>query len=176
MKRTIIPVGPFHPIQEEPEFFQITVEGERVVDMDVRLSYNHRGMEKLCEDLTYDQIPILLARICGICSASHPMAFCQALEDLCGVEVPIRARYIRSIICEIIDDGIGIPQAERPNLMQDFFRASNARASGQEGTGLGLSIVREIVDKSGGRLSIESLEDLGTCAVVTLPCIPQEKG
>jgi signal transduction histidine kinase len=53
--------------------------------------------------------------------------------------------------------------------MQDFFRASNARASGQEGTGLGLSIVREIVDKSGGRLSIESLENLGTCAVVTLP-------
>ena len=101
MKRTIIPVGPFHPIQEEPEFFQITVEGERVVDMDVRLSYNHRGMEKLCQGLTYDQIPLLLARICGICSASHPMAFAKALEDLCGVEVPVRARYIRSIICEM---------------------------------------------------------------------------
>ena len=101
MKRTIIPVGPYHPIQEEPEFFQLTVEGERVVDMDVRISYNHRGIEKLCQDLTYDQIPILLARICGICSASHPMAFCQALEDLCGAEVPLRARYIRSIICEM---------------------------------------------------------------------------
>jgi len=101
MKRTIIPVGPFHPILEEPEFFQLTVEGERVVDMDVRLSYNHRGIEKLCQDLTYDQIPLLLARICGICSASHPMAFCQALEDCCGVEVPLRARYIRSIICEM---------------------------------------------------------------------------
>jgi NADH-quinone oxidoreductase subunit D len=101
MKRTVIPVGPFHPIQEEPEFFQLTVEGERVVDMDVRLSYNHRGIEKLCQDLTYDQIPLLLARICGICSASHPMAFCQAVEDLCGIEVPLRARYIRSIICEM---------------------------------------------------------------------------
>jgi len=101
MKRTVIPVGPFHPIQEEPEFFQLTVEGERVVDMDVRISYNHRGMEKLCQDLTYDQIPLLLARICGICSASHPMAFCQALEDLTGVDVPVRARHIRSIICEL---------------------------------------------------------------------------
>ena len=101
MKRTIIPVGPFHPIQEEPEFFQLTVEGETVVDMDVRLSYNHRGIEKLCQDLTYDQIPLLLARICGICSASHPMAFCQALEDLTGAEVPLRARHIRSIICEM---------------------------------------------------------------------------
>ena len=101
MKRTVIPIGPFHPIQEEPEFFQLTVEGERVVDVDVRLSYNHRGIERLCQDLTYDQIPFLLARICGICSASHPMAFCQAGEDLCGVEVPSRGLYLRSIICEL---------------------------------------------------------------------------
>jgi len=101
MKRTVIPVGPFHPIQEEPEFFQLTVEGERIVDVDVRISYNHRGIERLCQDLTYDQIPFLLARICGICSASHPMAFCQAVEDLCGVEVPLRSRHIRSIVCEL---------------------------------------------------------------------------
>ena len=101
MKRTVIPIGPFHPIQEEPEFFQLTVEGETVVDADVRLSYNHRGIEQLCQDLTYDQIPFLLARICGICSASHPMAFCQAGEDLTGVEVPPRGRYLRTIICEL---------------------------------------------------------------------------
>jgi len=86
---------------EEPEFFQLFVEGERVVDVDVRLSYNHRGMEKRCETLTYDQIPLLLARICGICSASHPMACASALEDLCGIEAPPRAQYIRSIICEL---------------------------------------------------------------------------
>lgn len=101
MKRTVIPVGPFHPIQEEPEFFQLTVEGETVVDVDVRLSFNHRGIERLCQDLTYDQIPFLLARICGICSASHPMAFCQACEDLMGVEVPLRGRHIRTIVCEL---------------------------------------------------------------------------
>jgi len=101
MKRTIVPIGPFHPIQEEPEFFQLTVEGETVVDADVRLSYNHRGIERLCQDLTYDQIPFLLARICGICSASHPMAFCQAGEDLIGVEVPPRGQFLRTIICEL---------------------------------------------------------------------------
>jgi len=101
MTRTIIPIGPFHPIQEEPEFFQLTVEGEIIVEADVRISYNHRGIERLCQDLTYDQIPFLLARICGICSASHPMAFCQACEDLCGVEVPERAVYLRSLICEL---------------------------------------------------------------------------
>jgi NADH-quinone oxidoreductase subunit D len=101
MKRTVVPVGPFHPILEEPVRFELHVEGERVVDADVRISHNHRGMEKLCEDLTYDQIPFLLARVCGICSASHPMAFCNALEDLCGIEPPPRAQYIRTLICEL---------------------------------------------------------------------------
>lgn len=86
---------------EEPEFFQLYVEGETVVDCDVRLSYNHRGMEKRCESLTFDQIPLLLARICGICSASHPMACARAFEDLCGIDVPQRAKLIRTIICEL---------------------------------------------------------------------------
>jgi len=101
MKRTIVPIGPFHPIQEEPEFFELSVEGETVVDADVRLSYNHRGIEKRCEAFTYDQIPFLLARICGICSGSHPGAFCQALEDLGGIEVPPRAKLLRTIILEL---------------------------------------------------------------------------
>ena len=86
---------------EEPEFFQLYVEGETVVDCDVRISYNHRGMEKRCETLTFDQIPLLLARICGICSASHPMASARAFEDLCGIEVPQRAKLIRTIVCEL---------------------------------------------------------------------------
>ncbi len=101
MTRTVVPIGPFHPILEEPLRFELYVEGETIVDVDVRLSHNHRGMEKMCEDLTYDQIPFLLARVCGICSASHPMAFCNAMEDLCGCEVPPRAQYIRTLICEL---------------------------------------------------------------------------
>ena len=47
MAKTIVPIGPYHPLQEEPEFFTLTVEGERVVDIDVRVGYNHRGIEKL---------------------------------------------------------------------------------------------------------------------------------
>jgi len=58
-------------------------------------------MEKRCETLTYDQIPLLLARICGICSASHPMACASALEDLCDCDVPPRAQLIRTIVCEL---------------------------------------------------------------------------
>ena len=91
-----------------------------------------------------------------------------------GGHVKVASRVSHGeIICEVIDDGIGIPEAEKENLFQDFFRAANARASGQEGTGLGLSIVKEIITKYGGRVVIESLESLGTCVAFYLPLGPQ---
>ncbi len=105
MKKTInkpiLPIGPFHPLQEEMEFFQLTIDGEIVTDIDVRLSYNHRGMEKIAESLQFDQIPFLVSRICGICSASHPLAYVQAVEELAGITPPDRALYVRTIINEL---------------------------------------------------------------------------
>jgi NADH-quinone oxidoreductase subunit D len=100
MEKTIIPIGPYHPLQEEPEFFMLTVEGEKVVDIDVRIGYNHRGIEKLSETKTFDQSTFLIERICGICSTSHPFAYTRAVEDIIHIEVPERAKYIRTIIAE----------------------------------------------------------------------------
>jgi NADH-quinone oxidoreductase subunit D len=99
--RTLIPIGPYHPLQEEAEFFQLYVEGETVVDMDVRISYNHRGIEKLCESKTYDQMTFAVERVCGICSASHPLASVQAVETIVGEPVPERALYLRTIVNEL---------------------------------------------------------------------------
>ena len=96
-----IPIGPYHPLQEEPEFYKLVVDGEKVIDVDVRIGYNHRGIEKLSESKSYDQSIFLVERICGICSSSHPMACCQALEDIGGIEVPERALYIRTICQEL---------------------------------------------------------------------------
>lgn len=100
-KRTVIPIGPYHPLQEEGEHFKLFVEGERVVDIDWEAGYNHRGIEKLSEGLSYDQITFLVERVCGICSTSHPIAFCNAVEDACGIDIPERAKYIRTIIAEL---------------------------------------------------------------------------
>ncbi|MFH1552306.1 MAG: nickel-dependent hydrogenase large subunit [Candidatus Omnitrophota bacterium] len=100
MAKTIVPIGPYHPLQEEPEFFTLTVEGERVVDIDVQVGYNHRGIEKLSETKTFDQSTFLVERICGICSTSHPFAYTRAVEDIIPMEVPERAKYIRTIIAE----------------------------------------------------------------------------
>ncbi len=100
MAKTIVPIGPYHPLQEEPEFFTLTVEGEKVVDIDVRIGYNHRGIEKLSEMKTFDQSTFVIERICGICSTSHPFTYTLAVEDIMDLEVPDRAKYIRTIIAE----------------------------------------------------------------------------
>ncbi len=101
MKKVVIPIGPYHPLQEEPEAFRLYVEGEKVVDVDVVIGYTHRGIEKLAESKQYDQVPFLVERICGICSTSHPFAYVQAVEDLAGIEVPERALFIRSLTGEL---------------------------------------------------------------------------
>jgi len=101
IKKPVLAVGPFHPLQEEMEFFQLTVDGEIVTDIDMRISYNHRGIEKISESLQFDQVPYLVSRICGICSASHPLAYVQAVEELAGIKPPERALYVRTIINEL---------------------------------------------------------------------------
>ena len=101
IQKPVIVVGPFHPLQEEMELFQLTVDGEIVTNIDMRTSYNHRGIEKISESLQFDQVPFLVSRICGICSATHPLAYVQAMEDLADVKVPERALYVRTIINEL---------------------------------------------------------------------------
>jgi NADH-quinone oxidoreductase subunit D len=101
VKRTIIPIGPYHPLQEEPEFFKLHVEGETVVHLDIELGYNHRGIEKLSESKDFEETIFLVERICGICSTSHPLACVQAIEDVGEIDVPERALYIRSGIAEL---------------------------------------------------------------------------
>ncbi len=97
----IIPLGPYHPLFEEPEFFQLVVDGETVVDINVRIGYNHRGIEKLAETKNWDQDTFLIERVCGICSTSHPFAYVSAVEDILGVDIPPRAKYIRCVIGEL---------------------------------------------------------------------------
>lgn len=101
VKRTIIPIGPYHALQEEPEFFKLHVEGETVVGLDIELGYNHRGIEKLSESKTFEETVFLVERICGICSTSHPIACVQAVEDAGAVTVPERALFIRSMVGEL---------------------------------------------------------------------------
>lgn len=66
-KATVVPIGPFFPVLEEPAYFRLFVEGETIVGGDYRGFYNHRGIEKIADSqLNYNQVPFLAERICGI--------------------------------------------------------------------------------------------------------------
>jgi NADH-quinone oxidoreductase subunit D len=101
MEKIVIPIGPQHPALKEPESFRVILEGEKIVGVSLRLGYNHRGIEKACEERTYIQDLYLIERVCGICSHSHSTCFVQAVEDIAGIEVPKRALYIRTLVGEL---------------------------------------------------------------------------
>jgi len=99
--KVVIPIGPQHPALKEPESFSVTLSGEKIMAFSARLGYNHRGIEKACEERTYLQDIYLTERICGICSHTHSTAFVQAVEEIAGIVIPQRASYIRTIIGEL---------------------------------------------------------------------------
>jgi len=98
---SVVPMGPFFPVLEEPAHWRLFVEGETIVGCDYRGFYNHRAIEKLGDSvMTYDKLPFLAERICGICGFIHSTCSCQALEKAAGIEVPARARFIRTVMLE----------------------------------------------------------------------------
>jgi len=96
-----VPLGPQHPALKEPESFLITLRGEKITAINIKLGYNHRGIEKACEERTYTQDVYLIERICGICSHSHSTCFVQAVEEIASIDIGMRAKYIRTLIAEL---------------------------------------------------------------------------
>lgn len=98
----LLPIGPFFPVLEEPSQWRVFISGEEVVGCDYRGFYNHRGIEKLGDSvLTYNQVPFIAERICGICGFIHSSCYCQTVEEAAGIEIPLRAKFIRSICLEL---------------------------------------------------------------------------
>jgi membrane-bound hydrogenase subunit alpha len=96
-----IPIGPQHPALKEPIGLRMTVEGEVIRDADIRLGYNHRGIEKLAEEKNWVQNIYLTERICGICSHSHTSCYVQGVEKLMELAPPPRGLYLRYMVAEL---------------------------------------------------------------------------
>ncbi len=96
-----VPVGPIHAGIIEPGHFRFSTVGESVLHLEPRLFYTHRGLEKRIEGLSVLDAFYVAERICGVCSASHGLGFCEAVEQIAAVEVPGRARAIRTIALEL---------------------------------------------------------------------------
>jgi formate hydrogenlyase subunit 5 len=94
-------IGPQHPALLEPEKFSLKVDGEIVRQVEPRIGYVHRGIEKAAESRTYLQDVYLVERICGICNSCHAACFVETVEKILGTEVPPRGKYIRTIMLEL---------------------------------------------------------------------------
>lgn len=100
-KRSVVPFGPQHPVLPEPIHLDLVLEDEKVIEAIPSIGFVHRGLEKLIEKRDYNDYLYVIERICGICSFMHGMGYCESIERIMDVEVPDRAKYLRTIWCEM---------------------------------------------------------------------------
>ncbi len=99
--RSVVPFGPQHPVLPEPIHLDLVLEDEKVVEAIPSIGFVHRGLEKLVEKKDFNEMVFVAERICGICSFMHGMSYCAAVEHIMNVEIPARAKYLRTIWCEL---------------------------------------------------------------------------
>jgi NADH-quinone oxidoreductase subunit D len=97
----VINMGPQHPSTHGVLRVVLRLDGERVIGSDVVIGYLHRGIEKLCEQRDWTQIILLTDRMDYVAAASNNLGYCQTVEKLMSLEVPPRAKYIRTILAEL---------------------------------------------------------------------------
>jgi Ni,Fe-hydrogenase III large subunit/Ni,Fe-hydrogenase III component G len=96
-----IPVGPVHAGIIEPGHFRFSVIGETIFNLEVRLFYKHRGLEKLAENLTPQECVRIAETISGDETVANAVGFCNAVEKICGLSVPKRALQLRTVLLEL---------------------------------------------------------------------------
>jgi Ni,Fe-hydrogenase III large subunit/Ni,Fe-hydrogenase III component G len=95
-----IPVGPVHAGIIEPGHFRFQIVGEKVLRLEERLGYTHKGIEKRFEALSLAEGFRLAGRVSGDSTVAYAMAYAQALEAIAGVDPPVRAAWLRALCLE----------------------------------------------------------------------------
>jgi Ni,Fe-hydrogenase III large subunit len=138
-----VPVGPVHAGIIEPGHFRFSVVGERVLRLEERLGYVHKGIEKRFESLTLAEGARLAGRVSGDSTVAYAWAYAMALENACGAQAPRRALWLRALMLERErianhlgdlgalgnDGGLAFGLAQFSRLKEDLVRL-NARLFG----------------------------------------------
>ncbi len=95
-----IPVGPVHAGIIEPGHFRFSVVGEKVLRLEERLGYTHKGIEKRLEQMSLAQGVRLASRVSGDSTVAYGWAYCCAAEALCAATAPARAQWLRAFALE----------------------------------------------------------------------------
>ena len=96
-----IPVGPVHAGTIEPGHFRFSIIGDRVLRLEERLGYKHKGIEKRFESMNLQQGAKLAGRISGDSTVAYAWAYAQAMESISGTTPPLRALALRGIFLEL---------------------------------------------------------------------------
>jgi len=95
-----IAVGPVHAGIIEPGHFRFQAVGEDIINLEERLGYVHKGIEKRFEALSWEEAVRLSGRVSGDSTVAHAVAFCMAAEEASGSLPPPRAFYLRALMIE----------------------------------------------------------------------------
>ncbi|MFJ8600386.1 NADH-quinone oxidoreductase subunit C [Streptomyces shenzhenensis] len=96
-----IPVGPVHAGLIEPGHFRFSVVGETILKLKARLWFVHKGVEKLFQGRSAAAGLLLAERISGDTAVGHSLAYCLAVEEAAGTEVPAEAQRVRALLLEL---------------------------------------------------------------------------
>lgn len=98
----VVNVGPQHPSTHGVMRYRASLDGEIVKKIDVVSGYIHRGIEKMCEDLTYPQMLLYTERMDYMAAHINRHCMCMCVEKALGLEVPRRAELIRLMMDELM--------------------------------------------------------------------------
>lgn len=97
----IVNMGPQHPSTHGVFRLVLWIDGEVITKAEPHIGYLHRGSEKLCESELYSQVISLFDRIDYVSNLNMELGFCTTVEKLMEIDIPDRAWYIRTILCEL---------------------------------------------------------------------------
>ncbi len=134
----LMPIGPIYAGATGPVHFQLETVGEDVIRAQPRLFYAYRGLEKIAEGRRAEDILLIAERISGTSAFAHSLAVCQAVEHICHIEIPPRARALRIFIAELErlrhhvaaiegiceSTGLAVAAAQAAILEEDLLRLS----------------------------------------------------
>src|SRR5215475_7779577 len=100
-KRMNINLGPSHPAMHGTVRLRVELEGETIVHVDPEIGFLHRGFQKSCENVTWNQCLPYTDRLNYVSAIMNNLGFLKAVEKLVGVEIPERAQYIRVAASEL---------------------------------------------------------------------------
>lgn len=138
-----VPVGPVHAGIIGSGHFRFSVAGEPIINLETRLGFTHRGVEKILEGKNFEDALKITECVSGDSVFGHSLAFCQATEKICGIKVPVNLQYLRAAFLELermynhvndiggmaLDVGFTYPAA-LASLIKESLLALNKRLTG----------------------------------------------